>query len=713
MNQPTSQTPEPIPDETIANIVQQHLVTDSPRDASSSTDPGSPRNNSNVNTDNNYNSNSSGSDSSMNENGTEYSGRPTEEIPIPYHLPGAAITHDIYAHTNTLLSNANTAGSLQRSKSSTDIRFKAGKIIHSDDEESDPVLENLDKPGGFRRFYVQQQRQQEDNNNMDGSVYSGNNNSANTTTSDTATSSTPLFRPVSTSTIDTTDYSGLLQTDSLHSSTIHSLRGVPTRHFLEYLAITSVLDRFAGENLSDSEGEEEDESEFTSDSEEQPLLQQQQILRRRQPWRCQHIGPYNNKRYQQYRRQQQDIEESRKSTKNKASTMKTAFLLFKAFISSGILFLPKAFSNGGLGFSIAILYFMGAVSLYCFLLLLDCKKYYSGSYGDVGGALYGPWMRRIVLFSIAISQLGFVCGGTIFIVENLIQAIRSLSHHSIEVSSNSALILVALLLMPMVLIRNIAKLSPAALFADVLIVSGLLTLLAYDVYHIFFGHEDGPMPGPNVQWFFNPSAYPVFVGTAVYSFEGIGLIIPIRDAMEKPEKFPTVLTMVMVLVATALCAVGSLGYVAFGTDVNTVALLNLPDGAFGSSIQLGYALAVHLTNPLCLFPTVRIVEHALFGERTGKHNLHIKWQKNCLRFAIVVVAGLIAWLGANDLDKFISLIGSICCCPLSLIFPPLFHLCLEKTTGFQRVIDQILVVFGVAVMLFTLYNTSKEWGSPV
>lgn len=132
--------------------------------------------------------------------------------------------------------------------------------------------------------------------------------------------------------------------------------------------------------------------------------------------------------------------------------------------------------------------------------------------------------------------------------------------------------------------------------------------------------------------------------------------------MKKPEKFPMVLTMVMVLVATALCAVGSLGYLAFGTDVNTVALLNLPDGAFGSTVQLGYALAVHLTNPLCLFPTVRIVEHALFGERTGKNNLNIKWQKNCLRFAIVVVCGLIAWLGANDLDKFISLIGSICCC---------------------------------------------------
>ncbi|KAI9497581.1 transmembrane amino acid transporter protein-domain-containing protein [Zychaea mexicana] len=647
----------PIPDETIANIVQQHLVTDSPHEPSSP-DLGSP-------------SNTSTSPTTV-----ENSGRPTEEIPIPYYLPGTAITHDIYSHANSLLSNGSP---LQRSKSSNDIRFKAGKVVHSDDEDVDPVMENLDKPGGFRRFHMQQQRMLANINDADGSVRSASNHS------DAA--ATPLFRPASSaSTVDTTDYSGLFQSDSLRSNTIHSMRGVPTRHFLEYLAITSVLDHFAGENLSDSEDDE-----YTSDSEEAPLLQQQ-ILRRRQPWRYQQLA--NNKRHQ--RNQVTDVEDSR--PKHKASIMKTVLLLFKAFISSGILFLPKGFSNGGLGFSIAVLYFMGVVSLYCFLLLLDCKQHYSGSYGDIGGALYGPWMRRIVLFSIGISQ-------------NVIQAVRSLSHYTIELSNSSVLVMVAVLLAPMVLIRNIAKLSPAALFADVLIVSGLLILLACDIYQIFYGTGGGPTPGPGVQWWFNPSAYPVFIGTAVYSFEGIGLIIPIRDAMEKPEKFPMVLTLVMILVATALCSVGSLGYVAFGTDVKTVALLNLPDGPLGSTVQLGYALAVHMTNPLALFPTVRIVEHALFGERTGKHNLHIKWQKNCLRFAIVVTCGVIAWAGANDLDKFISLIGSICCCPLSLIFPPLFHLSLDKTRGFQRVMDMILITFGVGVMVFTLYNTSKEWGS--
>lgn len=34
--------------------------------------------------------------------------------------------------------------------------------------------------------------------------------------------------------------------------------------------------------------------------------------------------------------------------------------------------------------------------------------------------------------------------------------------------------------------------------------------------------------------------------TAVFAFEGIGLIIPITDAMKEPRKFPAALTGVMI-----------------------------------------------------------------------------------------------------------------------------------------------------------------------
>lgn len=38
---------------------------------------------------------------------------------------------------------------------------------------------------------------------------------------------------------------------------------------------------------------------------------------------------------------------------------------------------------------------------------------------DIGGVLYGPWMRIAILSSIAISQIGFVAAYTIFVSQNL------------------------------------------------------------------------------------------------------------------------------------------------------------------------------------------------------------------------------------------------------------------------------------------------------
>ncbi|CAO3597803.1 unnamed protein product [Absidia cylindrospora] len=721
-----SATNNPIPDETIADLVQQHLVgsTTQPLNCDSSSSP-------------EHTSLGQQQQEQLDSHGTETEGPfNTEEIPVPYHLAGAAVTHDIYTHANHLIQQQQQ---LHRSKSTNNLKMKGGYIVHADQENNDTdamdAFENLDKPGGFRQFHIHQQRQQQQQQQQDssdllpgrtdsdggggGSSSGGDQSSGSHSPAKSPSAFHELFRPSSISSQEShpyADLSDLYRPHSLTQSMTPNWRlqqqqqqhqqqpPKRTRHFLEYLAVASLMDHFAGEDLSDSDNEqEEDEESRLVTGEQTPLLPSN--ARRRH-----HQVPAERRKL---RRQLSGVQPSAHRT----NITKTVFLLFKAFIGSGILFLPKAFSNGGLAFSIAVIWLMGIISLYCFLLLLDCKKYISGSYGDIGEAAYGPWMRRIVLFSIAISQLGFVCGGTIFIVQNIIEAIRGLSHNAVVLNSNYILVAVCVLLMPLVLIRNIAKLSPTALLSDVLIITGLVVLLVYDFIQIFVNNasanDDAHLPsaGPNMIWVFNPTHFSVFIGTAVYSFEGIGLIIPIRDAMEKPEKFPMVLTGVMCMVAGTLCLVGTLGYVAFGSDVATVALLNLPSGTLPNTIQLGYAVAVQLSNVLALFPTIRIVEQAFFGDRTGKYNMRIKWEKNVVRFAVVVVTGMVAFFGANDLDKFISLIGSICCCPLSLIFPPLFHLQLPSTTGIKRWIDAGLILFGVGIMLFTLYNTSMQWGS--
>lgn len=53
-------------------------------------------------------------------------------------------------------------------------------------------------------------------------------------------------------------------------------------------------------------------------------------------------------------------------------------------------------------------------------------------------------------------------------------------------------------------------------------------------------------------------------GTAVYSFEGIGLILPIQNEMREPQHFPRVLAIGMMLIMALFLFLGEVPTLAFG-----------------------------------------------------------------------------------------------------------------------------------------------------
>lgn len=93
--------------------------------------------------------------------------------------------------------------------------------------------------------------------------------------------------------------------------------------------------------------------------------------------------------------------------------------------------------------------------------------------------------------------------------------------------------------LPLSLYRNLNSLSYIVYIADLFIVLGLLYLYYYDIATIA---EYGL--GPDIA-IFNKHDWTLFIGTAIFTFEGIGLIIPIQDGMRRPEKLPSILLIVM------------------------------------------------------------------------------------------------------------------------------------------------------------------------
>ncbi|KAF2221807.1 transmembrane amino acid transporter protein-domain-containing protein [Elsinoe ampelina] len=390
--------------------------------------------------------------------------------------------------------------------------------------------------------------------------------------------------------------------------------------------------------------------------------------------------------------------------KGKGSPGGAALLLLKSFVGTGVLFLPRAFLNGGMLFSTLVLLFISGLSFWCFILLVKTRLKVHASFGDMGGRIYGPYFKNLINFSLVLSQIGFASAYIVFVSENLQAFILAVSNCKTYIDIKYMILMQMIVFLPLSLYRNINNIQKLALIADLFIALGLIYLYYYGIRTISEQGVADIVP-------FNAKSWTLFIGTAIFTFEGIGLIIPIQSGMAEPARFPKVLGNVMIAITVVFVSMGALAYAAFGSKTKTVIILNLPqDDKFVNGVQFIYSLAILLSTPLQIYPAIEITSQQLFS-RTGKYNPWIKWKKNVFRFFMVVVCAVIAYAGAGDLDKFVALVGSFACVPLVYIYPPMMHYRVVSTKLWQRIADVSLVIFGFVVMAYTTTLTIISWTS--
>ncbi|KAI1300735.1 neutral amino acid transporter [Mortierella claussenii] len=468
---------------------------------------------------------------------------------------------------------------------------------------------------------------------------------------------------------------------------------LPTKSFIHHLGIFSMyeIDHFAGEN-------------FRSIPRRSIVVPKD--LEKRRHSMAETLG---SRRYFVPGEELKDDEEAIEEPEEKISFSKAVGMLFKTFIASGILFLPNAFKNGGILFAPLFMTLIAVLCLHSFLLLVKCRELHPGSYGEIGQHFYGRWMRYIVLFAIAISQFGFCCGYCIFFAQQFAIVVDSLGGADLDKIVWIAIFFVGLV--PFTMVRNIGKLGFSTLVADLCIIVGLIYLYTYDIKELVI-NQGSPTP----LRLFNSDDFGIFIGTAVFSYEGIGMVIPICGSMANPKQFPRALTIVLTVVCMLLVSFGTLGYAAYGDNVKTIVLNNLPNQSGGekagkNAIQLLYVIAIFLTTPLMLFPCIRIVEHVVFSavgdQSTGKVRL---MKENAVRVLIDFAVAAVAYAGYSKLDIFISFVGSFACAPLLFIFPPLFHLrAFPHQPMWRKVSDIVLILFGFLVFFYTLVITIQSF----
>ncbi|KAE9326012.1 hypothetical protein PF008_g16754 [Phytophthora fragariae] len=396
-----------------------------------------------------------------------------------------------------------------------------------------------------------------------------------------------------------------------------------------------------------------------------------------------------------------------------ATVGKTVFTILKSFIGSGILFLPKGFQNGGMLFSLSVLCASAVLSTFCMLRLTECSNVLlrepgrtSVSYGMVGEKAFGKVGRVAVNISLVLSQIGFCCSYLIFVEKNIGEVILAIFgvQRTTALSSLMLIALQILLYTPLSWVRRIEYFALTNLFADLLILFGLVYIISYTVQTI----DDAPV-GSATWENFNSTSWAMMLGTSVYCFEGIGLVLPIYDAMDGDikHKFPRILSYSMLFLVTLLSVFAGLVYAAFGQDTQSVVTLNLPsaqDSLATMSVQITYSLALVFTYPLMLYPVVKILEGYLFP--THRQKGYWRWEKNGFRFALVCLTAAIAYFGKEELDNFVALIGGFCSVPLAFIYPCLFH---SQLVNEGRTLNNIVIAVGIFTMTFATYQAVSTW----
>lgn len=397
--------------------------------------------------------------------------------------------------------------------------------------------------------------------------------------------------------------------------------------------------------------------------------------------------------------------------------------ILKGMIGSGILAMPQAFMNSGLWTGVILTPLLGIVCIHSMFLLVRtskelCKRArvpaLSYEESAVAAFEYGPKSLRkyakavgyLITSFLLITQTGFCCVYFVFIPQNLKQAIDCMTPDGTGISQLGFMAITIIPVLLVCFIPNLKLLAPVSLVASVIQSVSLVLILYYAV-------RDLPAVSEQVPAFNSWSTIPLYLSTAVYAFEGIGLILPLENKMKTPQSIGGLNGVLNTGMSITLClyiTMGFFGYLQYGNDIQGSITLNLPPReGLAQAVKILMALAIFFTYPLMMYVTFEIGIPVVTRIVEGKMKKLIV--EYVFRTALVLLTFALA-AAIPNIGLFISLIGAVSSSALAVIFPPIMEAITfwpEKGKYNYRIIKAVLmVVFGLLTFVTGTITSVQE-----
>ncbi|CAK8540639.1 unnamed protein product [Lathyrus sativus] len=388
--------------------------------------------------------------------------------------------------------------------------------------------------------------------------------------------------------------------------------------------------------------------------------------------------------------------------KNEVSFIRTCFNGLNAISGVGILSVPYALASGG-WLSLVLLFSIAAVTFYTGLLMKRCMEKHSKirTFSDMGELAFGKTGKLIAAISMYSESYSLLIGFMILEGDNLsnLFPIEEFQVSGILIGAKQFfVILVALIILPTVWLDNLSFLSyvsASGVLASAIIILSIICTAAFDGVGV---HQKGDL----VNWNGIPTAVSLY--TFCYSAHPIFPVL--YTSMKNKRQFSNVLIVCFMLASIGFATMAIIGYLMFGSKVESQITLSLPLNKISSKI----AIYTTLVNPMCKFALIAIpITNALKNllPRTYKNNR----MANIFMSTILVISIVIVTFTLPFFGTLMSLVGAFLTVTASILLPCTCYLKISgsyKNFGFETMAIVIIILVAIVMGISGTYTSIVE-----